>query len=246
MARKSARKTTRPVGPGAGTSLADVLRWLERRGTKKRIAELDRYGITATRPYGVSVGDLKRYGKTLGADHELALGLWGTGRYEARLLAAFVDDPARVTAAQMNAWAADFDSWALVDTVCFHLFDRTPHRWKKVAPWARARPEFKKRAAFALLWSLSVHDKEATDEAFLRSLPLVERAATDEREYVKKGVDMALRAVGKRSRALNEAAIATARGLAESDLPAPRWIGRHALRELESPAVRKRLASSGR
>ena len=219
----------------------EALAWLERRGTKKQISELDRYGITATRPFGVPVGELKKYAREVGTDHELAQELWASGRYEAQMLAAFVDDPAQVTVRQMNQWADDFDNWAIVDTVCFHLFDRTPHAWKKVTQWAKAKPEFKKRAAFALLWSLSVHDKEAPDRAFKDGLGLIETAATDDRIYVKKAVNMALRAIGKRNRALNKAAITTAERQSKLDDPAARWVGSHALRELRSPAVQKKL-----
>ena len=223
------------------TTLKDVLQWLERRGTEKQIKELDRYGISATEPFGVKVGDLKKYARKIGTDHDLAQQLWATGRYEARMLASMIDDPSRVSVAQMNAWAADFDNWAIVDTTCFHLFDRTQHAWQRLPQWAKARPEFTKRAAFALLWSLSVHDKEATDKTFIDCLPLIEKGAEDERDLVKKAVNMALRAVGKRNAALNAAAIEVAERLSKSGVAAPRWVGRHALRELESPAVRRRL-----
>ncbi len=226
----------------APSDVRDVLRWLERTGTKKQVAELERYGITAPKPYGIAMGELKSHAKTLGKHHDLALQLWDTGRYEAQTLAAFVAEPARVTLSQMNAWAADFDNWAIVDTVCFHLFDRTAHAWKKVDQWSRAKPEFTKRAAFALLWALSVHDKDAPNERFVDALALVERAATDERHFVKKAVDMALRATGKRNQALNAAAVETCDRLAASDDDTARWIGNHARRELTSAAVRKPLA----
>jgi 3-methyladenine DNA glycosylase AlkD len=229
-------------GARGRVSAKDALEWLERRGTRKNVEALKRYAITATRPFGVTVGDLRRYAKGIGTDHALAQKLWKSGRYEARLLAAFVGDPGRITAREMDGWAADFDNWAIVDTLCFCLFDRTPHAWRKVRQWADAGAEFTKRAAFALLWSLSVHDKDAPDERFRECLSLVEKGARDDRNFVKKAVDMAVRAVGKRNAALNAAAVATARRLAASDEATPRWIGRHALRELESPAVRKRLA----
>ena len=228
--------------PKTVVSLEDALGWMERRGTKGKIRELDRYGIVAHDPYGIAVGDLRKYAKGIGIDHELAQALWATQRYEARMLAAFVDDPDRVTLTQMNRWAADFDNWAIVDTVCFHLFDRTPHAWKKVHQWAGAKPEFTKRAGFALLWSLSTHDKEAADAVFREGLERIEPGAQDEREYVKKGVNMALRAVGKRNRPLNQAAIRIAKRLSKSAAAAPRWVGSHALRELESAAVQKRFA----
>lgn len=222
-------------------SATEALAWLEGRGTKKNVEGLKRYGITARRAFGVTVGDTKKYAKQVGMDHALAQALWASGWYEARLLAAFVDDPQQVTLQQMNGWADDFDNWAVVDTVCFSLFDRVPHAWKVIPRWAQAKPEFKKRAAFALLWSLSVHDKRASDEAFLKSLPLIVEGARDDRHFVKKAVDMALRAIGKRSAALNVAAIETAERLAAMDDPAPRWVGKHAARELKSPLVRKRF-----
>jgi len=228
------------------TTAKEAIQWLEKRGTKKQIRELDRYGIAAAKPFGVTVGDLKKYAKQIGPDHELAQQLWATGRYEARILASMIDDPAKVTVAQMNAWAADFDNWAIVDTACFHLFDRTKHAWKKVSQWAKAKPEFTKRTAFALLWSLSVHDKDAPNRSFLDGLKLIEAAADDERNFVKKAVNMALRAIGKRNAALNAAAIKTAERLAKSEDAAARWVGSHALPELKSPAVRKRLASKTR
>ena len=202
-----------------------------------------RYAIVAPKVFGVSVTALKDISKRTGRDHNLALALWSTGWYEARMLTAFVDEPSKVSPAQMDRWAKDFDNWAICDALCFHLFDKTPHAWKKIHQWSTRREEFVKRAAFALLWALSVHDKVSSDAVFLRALPLVERGASDERHFVKKGVNMALRAIGKRSRKLNVASIALARRLAESENPATRWIGKDALRELASPALARRLAS---
>jgi 3-methyladenine DNA glycosylase AlkD len=225
---------------------AEALDWLERRGTRKNVDGLARYGIAATRPFGVSVGELKRYAREIGRDHALAAALWKSGRYEARLLAVFVDEAERVTPKQMDAWARAFDNWALVDTACFALFDRAPDAWSMVAKWAKREPEFEKRTAFALIWSLSTHDRDAPDAAFLKCLPLVERAATDGRNFVKKAVDMALRAVGKRNRALNAAAVETCERLVASDDPTARWVGKHSLRELTSSAVRKRLGTARR
>jgi 3-methyladenine DNA glycosylase AlkD len=133
----------------------------------------------------------------------------------------------------MDRICRDFDNWGVVDTLCFVLFDQTPLAWKKVAAWSRRRDEFGKRAAFALLASLSLHDKSASDAQFLRVLPLIERAATDDRNFVKKGVSWALRAVGRRSPALREAAVELARRLASSSEPSSRWLGRDALRDLK-------------
>ena len=158
------------------------------------------------------------------------------------MLTSFVDEPARVTPAQMDRWCRDFDNWGICDTVCFHLFDRTPHAWAKVAQWSDQPGEFVKRAAFALLASLAGHDKSASDEEFLATLPLIERAATDERNFVKKGVSWALRRIGRRNAALNAASVTLARRLADSPQAAARWVGKDALRDITSAAVMRSLA----
>src|SRR5262245_10684749 len=202
-----------------------------------------RYAIPSDRAFGVSMGELQRYARSLGRSHELAAALWKTGYYEARTLAAFLDEPARVTAAQMDRWSRDFDSWAICDTVCFHLFDRTPHAFRKVEQWSKRREEFPKRAAFALLWGLSGHDKQSGDEPFIEALALVEREAGDERNFVKKAVNMALRAVGRRSPRLHLEALAVAERLAASTDGTERWVGRDALRELTSRPVPKARAT---
>ncbi len=239
--------STRRKGSATATvTVKEALGWLERRGTKQQAKELDRYGITATRPFGVSMGDLRKYAKEIGKSHELGQELWATGRYEARLLATLVDEPVQVTVGQMNAWISACDNWALVDTLCFQLFDRTAHAWGRVPQWAKAKPEFKKRGAFALLWALSVHDKEAPDKQFRDGLKLIVAEAHDDRHFVKKAVNMALRAIGKRNRALNGAAIETAQRLAKVEHSTCRWIGTHALRELQSGAVQRRLARESR
>lgn len=223
-----------------------VLAWLERRGTKRNREGTARYAIAAPKVFGVSMATMQTLARELGRDHALADALWQTGWYEARMLAAFVDEPERVTAAQMDRWAGDFDNWAICDTLCFKLFDRTPHAWRKIHQWSNRREEFVKRAAFALLASVALHDKKAPDEPFLESLVLIERAAEDERNFVKKGVSWALRAVGRRNQALNAAAIATARRLAASEAPAPRWVGKDALRELTGVVVQRQLEKRSR
>lgn len=219
-----------------------ALDWLEQASTERDRENLARFGITASKAFGVSVANIQVLAKRLGRSHELAAALWDTGWYEARMLTSFVDEPARVTPAQMDRWCRDFDNWGICDTLCFHLFDRTPHAWAKVAQWSDARDEFVKRAAFALLASLAGHDKKAGDERFLDSLPLIERAATDERNFVKKAVSWALRRLGRRNAALNAAAVAVSRRLVASPETAARWVGRDALKELTSPAVTRRLA----
>jgi 3-methyladenine DNA glycosylase AlkD len=188
------------------------------------------------------VGTLLTLAKRLGKDHTLATALWESGCDEARLLAALVDDPRRVTRRQMNRWAAGFDNWAVCNTACFHLFDRTPFAWEKARQWSASPREFVKRAGFALMASLVVHDKAAPGARSLALLPLIERGAHDERNFVKKAVSWALRTIGKRDRALNVAALAVAKRLALSEEAACRWVGKDALRELSIPKVRSRLA----
>ena len=227
--------------------VAAVLRELEKKGSRKTRDEmLTRYGITAPKAFGVPVGAIKAMGKKLGTDHELALALWESGWYEARLLTSFIDDPDQVTASQMDRWARDFDNWGVCDTICFNLFDRTPHAWRKVEQWAKKDAEFVKRGGFALLACLALHDKEAGDAPFLKSLRLIEAGAEDDRNFVKKGVSWALRLIGRRNQALNAASVALCERLVGSTAPAARWNGRQALRELTSPLVRRQLAAKGK
>ncbi|MDX2198227.1 MAG: DNA alkylation repair protein [Phycisphaerae bacterium] len=212
---------------------------------EKTRAGMARYAIPSDRALGVPVGKIRDLAKSLkgrprdeaarARNHALALELWQTGCYEARMLAPFLDDPASVTPQQMDAWAADFDNWAVCDHACFHLFDRLPDReraFAKVAQWSKRREEFVKRAAFALLASLALHDKKAPDEPFLTALPLIERAANDDRNFVKKGVSWALRSIGRRNPTLRKPALELARRLSESADAAARWIGKDALRDL--------------
>ena len=220
----------------------EVLAWLERRGSRRVILGMARYGIPSAGAFGVPMGSLLKLARKLGTDHALATALWKSGRHEARLLAALVGDPQRVTRRQMNAWARSFASWADCDTVCFKLFDRTPFAWEKAREWAASPREFVKRGAFALMACLALHDKAASEERFLAFLPLIEEGARDDRNFVKKGVSWALRAIGERTLALNAAALAVARRLARSEQDACRWVGKDALRELGRPGVRSRLA----
>ena len=231
----------KPAQPSVQEQVRAALTWLERHGTTRVRDGMARYAIPSDTAFGVSMAGIQQLAKRLGKNHELAAALWKTGRYEARMLTAYVDEPARVTPGQMDRWASGFDNWAVCDTLCFALFDRTPHAWAKVTQWSARPGEFVKRAAFALLWGLTVHDRQADNAPFLRALVLVEDAAADQRHFVKKSVNMALRAVGKRNPVLNAAAVAVARRLSESPEAAPRWVGKDALRELTGPSVLRRL-----
>ena len=207
-------------------------------------AGLARYGIPSDKALGIGVGDIQKYGKRLGKSQALAEALWKTDVYEARLLASFVGEPDKLTPAIMNRWCRDFDNWGVVDTVCFKLFDQSPHAWKLIEPWAKMKGEFQCRAGFVLLACVAAHAEDISDEQFLRYLPLIERGATDERNFVKKGVSWALRMVGRQGPEIHAASVALARRLAESDSPSARWIGRGALKELTSAAVRKKVAGN--
>jgi len=221
--------------------VADALSWLRKHSKKSVRDGMARYAIPGDKALGVLMGDIQKLGKQLGRDHALALELWKTDVYEARMLCAYVDEPERVTAAQMDAQARDFDNWAICDTLCFALWVRTPHAFAKIRKWAGSRDEFVKRASFALLASMALKHKESGDADYLRTLPLIEKAASDERNFVKKAVSWALRGIGRRSPALNRKSITLAKKLAASEAAAPRWIGKDALRELSSAAVQKRL-----
>jgi len=226
--------------------LADAMAALRSAATDHDLANLERFGIVAPSALGVSMANLQRIAKPLGRDHALAAALWGTGVYEARMLASLVDDPLQVTPEQMDAWRAEFDNWGVVDTVCFKLFDRSPHAWTKIGEWAGLNDEFGRRAAFALLACLALHDKAADDQPFVDGLILIERAAGDDRNFVRKAVNWALRAIGLRqSPALKAAALETARRLAVSPEPSARWIGKDAVRALTKAATRTGTRTHG-
>ena len=240
--KRAPKKPRKKASHAFEDEVESVLRWLKRHATKRTLDGMSRYGIPSDNALGVSVADIRVLAKQLGRNHELAAALWDTGVYEARMLTSFVDEPARVTSSQMDRWCRDFDSWAICDTLCFHLFDRTPFAWAKARQWAASPREFVKRAGFALMASLVVHDKAAPGPRFLAFLPLIEQGATDERNFVKKAVNWALRCIGKRDLALNAAALALAKRLALSKDASCRWVGKDALRELASPKVHARLA----
>jgi 3-methyladenine DNA glycosylase AlkD len=206
------------------------------------LAGLPRYAIPTARALGVPMAAMRRLARSIGRDHLLARRLWDTAIYEARTVAALIADPARLTPEEMDGWCADFDSWAICDTVCFHLYDRSPHAIGRVEAWAAAEPEFVRRAAFALGAALALHDRVPDDGSFIRLLQLIERAADDDRNFVKKGVSWALVATGARNAALHGAALATAARLAVRESKAARWIARDATRKLSSPSTLRRLA----
>jgi len=241
MSLKRSKVGSSRIDSSVENEVQAAVTWLKRHSTKRTLEGMARYGLPSENALGVSVSDLHLLAKKLGRNHLLAVALWKTGCYEARMLACFVDEPERVTTAQMDRWCRDFDNWGICDTACFHLFDRTSFAWDKARQWSSSPSEFIKRAGFALMASLVAHDKSARDPQFLALLPLIEEGARDERNFVKKAVNWALRTIGKHSLNLNKAAVTTAKRLAASKEASPRWVGKDALRELASPKVRARL-----
>ena len=221
--------------------VAEVLERLRSMARPDQLEGMAKYGMVVERRLGVSIPNLRRLAKELGQNHKLALELWKTGIAEARLVAAMTDDPEKLTGGQMEDWVKDINSWDVCDQVCMNLFEKTPLAWKKITDWSEREEEFVKRAAFALIACLAWHDKKAKDEEFIKLLPVIVRGATDERNFVKKAVNWALRNIGKRNQVLNRSAINTAREIWQIDSKAARWIASDTIRELESEAVRIRL-----
>ncbi len=221
--------------------LAAIMKELRRRADPRNVAGMARYGINPTNTLGVSVQTLRRIAGKAGRSHRLAQMLWATGIHEARILAALVDEPAEVTSRQMDRWVKDIDSWDVCDQCCSNLFDKTRFAYEKARTWSGRKEEFVRRAGFTLMACLAVHDKAADDGGFLDFLPLIERGSGDERNYVRKAVNWALRQVGKRNSQLNQAAIRTAREIQSLPSKSARWIASDALRELTGEATRERL-----
>jgi 3-methyladenine DNA glycosylase AlkD len=218
-----------------------VLEILKSMANAKKVGDMARYGINPKNNLGISIYKLRLLANDIGENHQLALKLWDSGIREARLLACFVEDSQMVTSEQMDSWAKDFDSWDICDQACTSLFDLNPLAWKKVIEWADRKEEFVKRGAFSIIAGLAVHDKKAEDSKFESFFSIIKREAIDERNYVKKAVNWALRNIGKRNLKLNKMAIKTAKDIQEIDSKSARWIASDAIRELNSERVQNRL-----
>ena len=210
----------------------EIVKILKSHANPANVAGMARYGINAKNTLGVSIPVLRKLAKQIGMNHALALEIWKTRIHEARILAALLGDPKQMTARQMGNWVRDFDSWDVCDQVCSNLFDKTTWARSKAVVWTQRHAEFIKRAGFVLMAALAVHDKQAPDELFMGFLPLIEREAHDERNFVRKAVNWALRQIGKRNKRLLRAAIAVARRIQRQDTKSARWIAADALREL--------------
>lgn len=223
-------------------TLKDVLQKLKSHGSRRNIAGMARFGITAKKAFGVAAPALHKLARRYRKNHELALKLWSTGIHDAKILAALIDDPKKVTRRQMEQWARQFDNWAVCDTACGKLFDKTPWAYESAVRWSKAKKEFVKRAGYAMMAWLAVHDKkDRADGRLIRFFPHLKRGASDGRNFVKKAVNWAVRQIGKRSRKLNTASIALAKRIHALNTPGARWIASDALRELTGKSVRKRL-----
>ena len=219
----------------------NILNKLKSMSNPEAVKGMARYGINPKNNLGVSIYKLRPIAKEIGKDHKLALKLWSSGIHDARLLACFIEDPAKVTSEQMDSWAKDFDSWDVCDQACTSLFDLTPLAWKKVFEWAKRDEEFVKRAAFSIIAGLAVHDKKASDKEFEQFSTLIKQHSVDERNYVKKAVNWALRNIGKRNLVLNKQMIKLSKEIQKIDSKSARWIANDAIRELSSEKVQKRL-----
>ena len=222
--------------------LNHVIAELKSMGNPKAAAGMARYGIKADRALGVSIPQLQDLAKKIGKSHKLAEALWSSAVHEARILACMIDDPQQITADRLDRWAIEFDSWDLCDQCCNRLFRKTPFARQKALAWAGRPEEFVKRAGFVLMAVLAVHDKKAADKQFEPFFRRIKAEACDERNFVKKAVNWALRQIGKRNRSLNKKAIRVAEEIRHFESKAARWVARDALRELRSEDVQKRLS----
>jgi 3-methyladenine DNA glycosylase AlkD/uncharacterized protein (DUF302 family) len=227
--------------PVFGMKINDILKQLKSMANPEAVKGMARFGINPEKALGISIPELRRLAKQIGKDHSLAGQLWSSDIHDARILAGMVDDPEQVTGSQMEKWVNDFDSWDLCDQCCNNLFYKTGFAYPKALEWSARRAEFVKRAGFVMMAVLAVHDKTADDEPFKQFFPIIKRESTDERNFVKKAVNWALRQIGKRNRALNQVAIDVGKEIKTINSRAARWIAGGALRELTNDKVQKRL-----
>jgi 3-methyladenine DNA glycosylase AlkD len=222
-------------------SFEEVLKRLNAAARPDQLKDMAKFGMAVERRLGISIPNLRKLAKEVGKNHDLALALWKTRIAEAMILASMIDNPKQLTEAQMEDWVIGFDSWDVCDQVCDNLFDKLPLAWAKTIDWAEREEEFVKRSAFSLIAYLACHDKQANDEKFIGLLPVIIQQSLDERNFVKKAVNWALRSIGKKNLNLNQAAINAAKEIQRLDSRTARWIASDALRELESEAVQRRL-----
>jgi len=223
------------------TRVDEILQKIRLNARPDQLAGMARFGMAGDNRLGLAVPDMRRIAKEIGKDHQLALDLWQSGIPDARIIAAMIAEPEKLTEEQMEDWVKDINSWDVCDQLCMNLFDKSPLAWKKIRDWSKREEEFIKRTAFSLIACLAWHDKKSKDQEFIKLLAVIEQAANDDRNFVKKAVNWSLRHIGKRNLKLNQAAIKTAKKIQKNNTKAARWIAADALRELTSASVQKRL-----
>ena len=221
---------------------SQIIKKLKSLANPKNVVGMARFGINPEKTLGINIPVLRKMSKEIGKNHKLALQLWDSGYHEARILAGYIDEPEKVTEKQMEKWVRDFDSWDVCDQVCSSLFDQTPFVWKKLEEFTKRKEEFVKRTGFTLMACLAVHDKKAQDKDFIKLLPIIKRETTDERNFVRKAVNWALRQIGKRNKNLNKKAIKVAKEILKMESKTAKWIAADAIRELTSLSIQKRLS----
>lgn len=222
-------------------SSEQIIKELKKHGNEYNLQGMARFGINVEKAFGMNVPVMRNLAKKIGKNHKLALELWASGWHEARHVASMIDDPKLVTKTQMNKWVKDFNSWDLCDGTCSNLFRKTPYAFEKVFEWADRKEEFVRRTAFSLIAYLAVHDKKRDDKDFLLFFPLIKKYSVDERNFVKKAVNWALRQIGKRSKYLNKEALKHAKEIQALDTKSARWIANDAIRELTNPKILARI-----
>jgi len=224
----------------------EILKQLKSLADPKSVAGMARFGINPQNTYGIAIPNLRKLAKEIGQDHLLAQQLWNSGIHEAKILASMIDDPKMVSEKQLEQWVKGFDSWDVCDQVCMNLFEKVPLAVKKIKDWSKREEEFVKRTAYALIACLAWHDKEAPDQIFINFFPIIKGGATDERNFVKKAVNWALRNIGKRNLHLNKETIKFAKEIQSASwrTKSAQWIAADAIRELEDEAVQRRLKAS--
>lgn len=223
------------------TKAGSIIKELKSLSNPVNVAGMARFGISSHKTFGVSIPELRRIAKESGKNHKLAIDLWKSGYHEARIIASLTDEPEKVTSGQMDSWAGDFDSWDVCDQCCSNLFDKTPFAYDKIKKWSSSKKEFVKRAAFALLAVMAVHDKKAGDDVFVKFFPIIKRESTDERNFVRKAVNWALRSIGKRNEILRKKALKLSKDINKIDSKTAKWIAADVIRELESRSIINRV-----
>jgi len=220
----------------------EIIKKIKSSGSKKNVEGMARFGIRPkTKVYGAPIPELRKIAKIVGKNHKLALRLWDSGIHEARILAGYIEEPEEITEKQLEKWVKSFDSWDIVDQVCSACLDKTSFAKKKIFELSERKEEFVKRTAFTLMCCLSVHDKNMPDREFINFFPIIKKAATDERNFVKKAVNWALRQIGKRNKRLNRKAIRLAKEIKGINSKSAKWIASNALSELTNHKIIKRI-----